>query len=894
MANDVSINMWKQRFQPTPNKPAVVTISFFDAFFYEDEKTHEIKPRFDTTGQGKHHGLRLPHDIICFPAKIYNTTGNLIVTKENIGKWCDFGFDVATPTYDFHAVRKFFPRQTMVPCQNMKNWQVFDERKTAENGNHLISRSKKGTYIFDKDAVLQYPTNREFFKHSIIQQDKNTIYDLYDTTNSLDGENNGYFAFLNKKVKALSVTVENVKNVDIILQEEDEVMLLHMLSQGSNKPYLTLTFGHTSNMYELFYKTFEFDVKANYQTFFKELVDAVPADEELQYILKHNYFLLRASFFADYVNPIDFNQSLNQDASVTHSNLMTKRLTADFNRYDNSIEFKRERKADEHMTEVDTRIKNDEVERTRAYIPQTTPTVDLASKEFYKKITKDVPTTSDNYYETDNRYQLDNVTENPRIGLAQEFYQKLVDVGDDPDSELGALRTDPIDRHSAEYFNLRENSSLTEEDVKEINCLNPPGYFDTEARRHASYYPEHYERIPMLVPKEGNIFTDGRIFGVTIDEIWTAIKKCMMGRRSDNDPTVNEKLEDQIVPYGSADTNNNPDDSRIWESTDNNIKFTYNDKDTKWGDPISMMISPYEDKEGNQREKLLIDLFVDNNDSIRYRIYEAIQQLDSEVTHFDPDINEENGTNARSIENFRPWTENHNRHPVRSFYADMVPQRTPITQTETRDDCKVANEWAPRKVAWSLRELEAGYLGNKYNLLALARYLKENFAITGHLGKVFAQRQPLQRVEYTEAEDKKRVDRVNKDQFSAGSLYQLHKDYNYIVDDPNTYFDINRENETVNKTIGEIDKDRYSQREWDKQAGRGAMFDDGNYDYSNEDPRGALFQSMNHRYNHDMYGDGLKYGAVNGYDVSECYLAADGTWRFIYEHPRVPILHTKY
>lgn len=866
MANDISINMWKQRFQPTPNKPAVVTISFFDAFFYEDEKTKEIKPRFDTTGEGKHHGLRLPHDIICFPAKIYNTTGNLIVTKENISKWCDFGFDVATPTYDYHAVRKFFPRQTMTPSQNMKNWQVFDERKTAENGNHLISRSKKGCYAYDKDAVLQYPTNREFFKHSIIQQDKNFTYDLYDTTNSLDGENNGYFSFLNKKIKALSVTVENVKNVDIILQEEDEVMLLHMLSQGSNKPYLTLTFGHTSNMYELFYKTFEFDIKANYQTFFKELIDVVPNDEELQYILKHNYFLLRASFFADYVNPIDFNQSLNQDANVTHANIMSKRLSADFNRYDNSIEFKRERKADAHMTEVDTRIHNDEIERTRSYIPQTTPTVDLASKEFYKKITKDVKTTSDNYYETDNRYQLDNVTENPRIGPEQEFYQKLIDVGDDPDSELGALRTDPIDRHSAEYFNLRENKSITEEDVNEINNLNPPGYFDTESRHHAAFYPGHYQRIPMLIPKEGNYFADGRIFGVTIDEIWTAIKKVMLGRRSDEDDSVNAGLSDETVPYGNADTNSNPDDSRIWESTDNNIKFKYDDRLTKWGDPISMMISPYEDDKGNAREKLLIDFFVDNNDSIKYTIYEAIQQLDSEVTHWDPERNEENGTKARSIENFRPWVENRNRHPIRSFYADMIPQKTPIDE----------GEWAPRKVAWSLRELEAGILGNKYNLLALSRFLKENFAITGHLGRTWDQYHPMSPIL----------------QISAGSLYQLHKDYNYVVDDPNTYFDINRENAKENATIGEIDHDDYySPREWDKQAGRGALFDDGDYDYGDKE---RLFQAHDHRYMHDNYGKQAKFRSVNGYDVSEVYLAADGTWRYIGEHHRCPILHCRY
>ena len=72
--------------------------------------------------------------------------------------------------------------------------------------------------------------------------------------------------------------------------------------------------------------------------------------------------------------------------------------------------------------------------------------------------------------------------------------------------------------------------------------------------------------------------------------------------------------------------------------------------------------------------------------------------------------------------------------------------------------------------------------------------------------------------------------------------------------------------------------------------GRGAIFADGDYkgriEYKSE--------QFNSRYDEAVYSTGQRYHSVNGYELSEVYLAADGTWRYIHDHVRSPILKTKY
>ena len=63
-------------------------------------------------------------------------------------------------------------------------------------------------------------------------------------------------------------------------------------------------------------------------------------------------------------------------------------------------------------------------------------------------------------------------------------------------------------------------------------------------------------------------------------------------------------------------------------------------------------------------------------------------------------------------------------------------------------------------------------MGNKYNIITQARFVKENFAVTGGLGK----------------RNGENPDDMSN--FASGSLYQLHKNYNFDVANPNTFYNV--------------------------------------------------------------------------------------------------------
>ena len=121
---------------------------------------------------------------------------------------------------------------------------------------------------------------------------------------------------------------------------------------------------------------------------------------------------------------------------------------------------------------------------------------------------------------------------------------------------------------------------------------------------------------------------------------------------------------------------------------------------------------------------------------------------------------------------------------------------------------------------------------NRYNIMKTNLFLKENFAVTGGLGR---------KARSDSAQDK-----------AAGSLYQLHKDYNYDIDDPNTVLDttINEFNPTNPKPNAVLQTDN-----------------EGDYGSSEE----------------------LK-DSSREFSSAETYLAGDGTWRSIREHSRAVVL----
>lgn len=154
----------------------------------------------------------------------------------------------------------------------------------------------------------------------------------------------------------------------------------------------------------------------------------------------------------------------------------------------------------------------------------------------------------------------------------------------------------------------------------------------------------------------------------------------------------------------------------------------------------------------------------------------------------------------------------------------------------------LTGDWSPRKNPLSLRELESRVMNAKYNIIANFRFLKENFAITGGLGK--------------------RMNTGDLTKAAGGSLYQMHRDYNMKIDDPNTVYNpdgVLPEGKAVS-------------------------------------PVGETFGiGLKKETDTDYYGASAELPDANGdFGSADVYMAADGTWRYLFDHVRLPILDETY
>lgn len=877
MGNKINIDTWKTKLNPSPNDPNISVVSLYDLFFYENEEgIVSVRTIPDSGASIKiNKGLRLDHDIIAYDPTMYNQyNGSLDLNKNGIENlWFDKGFDIAIPQYDKRAVKKFLPVDNKEFCgidglsvnskEVPKNRDVFKDVEEGTLRSDLFD-NKEGYWIYDKESILQFETVEAFTQNSITllgsETAKNKLKTLGLTDSYGNPEASRFIDFFREGCTPISVLPGNENGVapnsaTLYVAETDIIFEETMSTTNQNTPKLLIAPGRTEALYLMIYEilgltsTYTPSLNDFFNSFVSVVTTTSNESEEhrksLITALKNNYVLIRCSFFADYVDPDNFNQNLNQTSNVEFGNLYIKNSVGDFFRYDTAAPgYIPNEGSSTGKTEYELIQDNHKAILTRAFMPQTSPIVDLASDAIYKE---GVAHTELDGYETPG-------TNVPGVqGTIKEKFIRLIDSGDWPNTPIGSIYIDPISKESHEALEeLYDNSSTHNDSIESerLKNIGNPSYFDPESRKDVEDYTlEEWERLPTLIHKRGNIQIDGRVLSVTTDELWTAIKKIILGRRPDIDSTSID-LVDEGIPFNSDVVKSNDKDTRLFEVTNNEFKFLYDkDEQSKKGDPIRVSIAPNE----NNKESLIVEMFVNNNDSIKYTIYEAIHRLDESVTEWDrtsDDIEEK----QRSIRKFTPWKVN-----VRtSEEGENVPE----------NNIDTGDEWKPRKVPFSLRELEAGVLQNKYNIIALARYLKENFMVSGQLGRVYVNKMPYGS-----------EDNVIENN-SAGSLYQSHKDYNYVVDDPNTYFDINRENKIDNQ---------YSTDDL-KNLGRGAIFSDGDYrgliEYKTDD--------FNSRYDEAVYSTGQRYHSINGYEPSEVYMAADGTWRYIHDHVRSPILKTKY
>ena len=429
----------------------------------------------------------------------------------------------------------------------------------------------------------------------------------------------------------------------------------------------------------------------------------------------------------------------------------------------------------------------------RPYIPKTVPSLDLLSDAVFP-----------GYGYEDDTTVLATITD----VIAKTAFT------DGEQTKVGQLQTTPVNTVFTGALEGTENEPADHA----LDTLTHPGYFDPESRAT----PAEYGHKPVIVPKDGNIVADGRIMSPTIDEIWTYIKMLVDGRQSDDA----EKDHDFGRPLSTAVMRKISEDLRPKAPKNFTLYDKLNVK--RIGDPLDTIIINTD--QSTQREKLVVKSYINAPEGLALSQYEQLIRVSEAIVG-------STGLAARGVDKFLPWKENP------AAYADVSDAN--VTQPDTVNATEIQTDslWGPRPKPLSLREVEALLKQEKLNLVSLARFLKENFAVTGGLGRALNS-----------------ADQALK---AAGGLYQLHKDYNFRVDAPNTVFGM---------PAGQIALPLGEARDASgKILGKTKTIGNDYYGQSAEIPTGA-----------------------NVAGSSEVYLAADGTWRSLWEHVRMPIVSEEF
>lgn len=856
------IQEWKHNLESEPTKSVLSLVSLWDLLY--DEKGVLWINRDDGTIVNA--GTHLSHDIICYYSGQYNTdgslnmnnAGNAYILKETC-KWSYLGIDIALPKYDARAKQMIRPFDYMLKRRDsVQSTDVFETKKYI---------------LFDKDSVLAPTSVEDFTASGIINKNAfitnpNTTLETYTPPKvfqgiSSMGENfksgswDIYLASEDYAFKTTLVTSDSFRSYNTIFLNPyspyTQCLVLRALGlstqlfdsynvEGGDYLSSTIKVGDAKNIFSglsdvgdrLSFDDVNYtETIESYLNKFTEPLNKTLYSTAWEELLKNTFVYIRCPFFGDYIKPDSFNQDLNSDSQVVHKELMISGA-GDFKKYDGLLVQKIN---DSNKTTVNEYNNKEEYsEYSQPYIPKTSPTVDFYTSNFLDSEEKLNEIKKGN---TNGGYSSKIKTNYSGTNI-DDFLEEKVSLNN---PIIKGLPIAPINRDDAKKAVSANNADV-------YDNLLPPNYFDPESR----YSDEDYKQMgkfPTVLPESGNLYVDGRIISPTVDEIWYMLKKLVGGRPSDivetedsvdyTSTTVGTK--DIGIPFGFDEgekkSHINDTDTTMTEVVESEFNFTYNgsaEKYNKYGDPIGFA---YTNKESDE-VKLLVNKFVNQNNTIVYPIFNSLKAVSNRITKFDKE------GNPRGISNFTAW---------KTFgepTSDVYSEENRIKDGEVIS----TQDWAPRKVPYSLRELEAISMGNKYNIVTLSRFLKENFSIVGALGK------------YNITEDG--TDTSND---FAGSLYQFHKNYNFEVDNPNTYYN-------QNGTQSGYDENN-------NIVGIQATLDD-------TDSRDLTAETVGIRLHKD-YGTSpaINYNQ-DKYSSSDVYLAADGTWRYVGDHVRIPVLKCEY
>ena len=830
---------WKHSLTTIPTKTENSLISLYD-LFYNSSKELWI----DSTAESEAlKGCKLEHDIICLNTSMLKTDGTVDSTQSTditASTWWSNGIDISLPMFDARAKKK------EIECEaSVNNLAIFYGKKYV---------------IYDKDSALEPKNTIVFTSRGIkIKNNQNGVPLSWET-------------YIPPSIGIYN-SIEKSTTLDILLSAQDKAFKSTLVTQDGFDAYNRLFINpYTNFAVDLVIKATGMDLNnlipeinggtflsshsyvfgTNWSLFWdvtntNSIASNINGGGDAWYnLLKNTFVWVRAPFYADYIKPDDFEQSLTPESKVVHNELMLSGA-GDFKKYDMSItqdattlgkELTDNKNVSQYGLGATSNALNiDELgfsELSMPYIPKTSPTVDIYTSKLLDEETllqgiKDINDKDSTNYSS----KINLLKESTKI---QNFLDQKVSGND---MIIRGLPVAAINRENA----LDSKNTSPE-------SLIPPNWFDPENRYSDEYYSE-MTKFPTVVPKDGNLYVDGRIIGPTIDEIWIMLKKLTGGRLSDTDSESRAASLDIGIPVGTSNHSNNTD-TTMTEVPDSEFNFKIGNGTPKYGDPIDFKYDvnvDYTDKSKLYQQKLEITKFVNQNDTIAYPVYKSLKLLSNSIVKNTGDGNccikkdgEDVITTNRGITSFTAWKDISNDSEAAIEDNTKVDDGDPI--------------WGPRKSApYSLRELEAMIKGNKYNIITQARFVKENFAVTGGLGK----RTYLEAKKYNSA---------------SGSIYQMHQNYNFDVANPNTFYN-NDGTDTGFDSGGST-------------CGARAVIDD-------RDMR-TFDQRLNGHIRYvEEYGtsDTLSLNPEK-FSSQDVYLSAAGDWRYVSDHVRIPILRGEW
>ena len=986
---------WKIKLNVTNPQPTACLVSLYDLLINDELKQEKLK-RSDYTirhvaedrellrlfinprGEYVINGLSLEHDIIAYHRNLYTSTHNHVpdvsITND-YNVWGLYGINLSRPQYDWRhkpQKKKFNGWNTQQFGDISSALSRIDERHILELFYADSFDSSRYWLAYDKDAAL--------FPNTLNDIENGALWEL-------SGEGTSRWAGYNRIPPSVDIYKESYEtpNGNIILSNIEKTLsaALPESREGYTTMCLNPYIGNVNLSADinvnpehipylnrmLSYLICDMNTPARFNRFNQDALIDFILRPEIQEVLQDIYVWVKATFFADYISPDEFNQDLNQDADVVHNNLMLS-SKGDFNRYDLTVapenvltNLSQFTNTDlfgsvffENNTIVDSeaiRLK-ERSENRRPYIPKTIPSLDLLSAEIIDPRTIYSPTGQPTsqvelyqklsltgmsiFYAMNPNEKQDSPEHQHYEAIRTNIAKWLIHVDtikNEQKNVIGALQLEPIDRLNA--FRIitteanRDQSAVPWGPNDVIPQLYHPGYYDPETRIFPGSYridtnpgtgeliinkgaldrATEYSHTPTVIPKDGNIITDGRILSPTIDELWQYIKRLVDGRPADFNIIGETKAYNQFNDFGTfipaIEQTENPKDTRL--PIAQNFRFVNDIKERnvgqydfiqKIGDPLSVKVVKTLENQSvivntvpefpaaDNSERLVVDYFINIPDNFSYSIFDSLVRFGNHVTTFDSKENNSFNPNAgkRSIDNFTAWMQTR----VGDYATQLVEDDSDNNSSDSKnkrlkqhETVSYRSSWGPRLKPYSLRELELADNQLKYNLITLARYLEANFALTSDMGKRY--------------ENDTQFDEAINDLFvrrgsaAHGTLYQFHKYYNQNVQNPNTVFAREKNSKTTKNNFGysaefsdtnwiiEYDKNKINVIKKERKLG----------------PNSSKFESSQMTTDRAYYGidDNLDL-RTDRYSSEDVYLSASGEWRYKFDRVRIPVLDTLY